>query len=182
MQDQNGITIKGTHYTTREISVLRAFFNESIDCCGFCSNDTENMSFMNPVEISIATQFDAPVVAGLLSSLAAKGAIILDDDYWVLASDDIMLWLNADLDAKMTKLTKRNAELAFKNSCGQIEYLTVIPDVVVEQADLLLKVIQLGGDVAISGNIYAASDFAECGVAKEDWRDHIIDMLMTGRK
>lgn len=61
-------------FTSNELDMLRAFYDESIDCCGQC-NEQENMSYMNANDLRAVLGGSKQSIGGTMSSLQEKGAI-----------------------------------------------------------------------------------------------------------
>lgn len=61
-------------YTDKEIEMLDAFYNESINSCGACNED-QNMSYMNATDLLEIIGGTKQSVGGLMSSLLEKRAI-----------------------------------------------------------------------------------------------------------
>lgn len=68
------ITINGISFTANEIAMLRAFYDESIECCGAC-DEFENMSYMNANDLLQELGGTKQSIGGTMSSLLEKGAI-----------------------------------------------------------------------------------------------------------
>jgi len=60
--------------TDKEVVILAAFANESLDCCGQF-NDDDNMSWNNAQDLILVTGYNAQVVGGLMASLLDKELI-----------------------------------------------------------------------------------------------------------
>ena len=63
-----------TKYTEKEIQMLKAFYQTSIDICGAC-DENENMSYMNAQDLVEVLGWNAQEVGGVMSSLESKWAI-----------------------------------------------------------------------------------------------------------
>lgn len=61
--------------TEKETQMVKAFIAESVDCCGDCSDDGENLSYMNAQDLAEVLGWDLQTVGGVMSSLEGKGAI-----------------------------------------------------------------------------------------------------------
>ncbi len=66
--------INGVSFTDKELAMLEAFYNESIDCCGAC-DENENMSWMNANDLRKELGGTKQTIGGTMSSLLEKGAI-----------------------------------------------------------------------------------------------------------
>lgn len=63
------------NFTTKETEMIKAFYMESVNCCGECSED-ENMSYMNARDLQEEIGGSMQSIGGLMSSLDAKGVIV----------------------------------------------------------------------------------------------------------
>lgn len=61
-------------YTANELAMLRAFYNESIASCGYCT-EGENMSYMNANDLQAELGGTKQSIGGTMASLLEKGAI-----------------------------------------------------------------------------------------------------------
>ena len=64
-----------TNYTEKEMAMLKAFYNESMNVCGQC-DDESNMSMMNAKDLQEVLGGTMQEIGGVMSSLESKGAIV----------------------------------------------------------------------------------------------------------
>lgn len=61
--------------TKNEKAMLQVFYSESIDCCGACEVDGENMSYCNAQDLQNILGWDKQTIGGVMSSLLSKNMI-----------------------------------------------------------------------------------------------------------
>lgn len=61
-------------YTEKELQMLKAFYEESTNCCGACDED-ENMSYMNAKDLQEVLGGSMQSIGGIMSSLSDKDCI-----------------------------------------------------------------------------------------------------------
>lgn len=61
--------------TKLESKVLKVFYDESVDCCGECT-ETQNMSYNNANDVAKKLDLTEKQVGGVFTSLLNKGLIL----------------------------------------------------------------------------------------------------------